>query len=223
MTFILVPSVALNRRAKNAGVELAPDAPIMVSRVRRSSSGKNRHRFPDQHHGGLDARRAEPVELPRIEPRLRRAEQRLERRIVLHEADHRAVALGGGIEIIGRGEPAGARHVAHDDGRMAGNVRADMAGNRPRQGVVAAGRAGGDDQRHRAAAVEIGDRIGRRRRQAKPCQPAGEQRKHGRLLRHRRRPMITPCNGCCMSSLPPRSRSPPPRRAPRSRSTRASG
>ena len=40
MTFILVPRVALNRRAKNAGVELAPDAPMMVSRVRKSSSEK---------------------------------------------------------------------------------------------------------------------------------------------------------------------------------------
>src|ERR1700692_3780600 len=134
MTFILVPSVALKRRAKNAGVALAPDAPLNVSRVRKSSSEKTGTVFPTS---------TIAVSTLGVPSQLNcRGSNRASG--VPNSRSH------GGVFVHG---PHVARHVAHDDGGRAGDRRPDVGGNRGGQSVVAAGRTGGDDQRHRAAAV----------------------------------------------------------------------
>ena len=72
--------------------------------------------------------------------RLLGAEQRLERRCCSAQANGRPSVRRDVVEVIGRRDAAGARHVAHHHGRIAGNVLADMAGDRARQRVVAAAR-----------------------------------------------------------------------------------
>src|SRR3954467_7977298 len=82
------------------------------------------------HHGGLGARRAQPVEPDGVVARLLGAEQRLEWRVVLNEPDHGAVLVGIVVEKIRGGHAAGTRHVAHDHRRIARDVPAQEAGHR---------------------------------------------------------------------------------------------
>ena len=110
----------------------------MVSFACRMASELSWHGVPQQHHGDFEAGRAEPVEPGRVVTRLPGAEQRLERHIVLHHRHHAAVLLGIVIDVVQRGDAARARHVAHDEDRIARLVLADEASDDARQGVVAA-------------------------------------------------------------------------------------
>ena len=74
------------------------------------------------------------------------------------------------IDVIGGDHRAGALHVAHDDGRIAGDVLAEMARHQPRIGVGAAAGIEARDEIDRLAAVEIGDVVGAgRQRTGRDC------------------------------------------------------
>ena len=120
----------------------------------------HRYRVPDEYHGGLRTRRAQPVELDGVVARFLGAEQRFERRVVLNEPNHAAVLVGVVVEKIGGGHSAGARHVADDENRMARHVPAHIARERARQRVVAAACARAHHDRHRPAFVKVGDGVG---------------------------------------------------------------
>ena len=68
--------------------------------------------------------------------------------------DDGAVLVGRAIEVAHGREAAGARHVLHDDVRLAGDVVADVAAERAGVEVVAAARREADDNRDRLAGVE---------------------------------------------------------------------
>ena len=70
------------------------------------------------------------------------AEQRVEQRVhdgaVLRRADEGAVLRRDVVDMRDRGVAAGARHVGHHHGGIAGNVFAHVAGDQPGVDVVAA-------------------------------------------------------------------------------------
>ena len=80
--------------------------------------------------------------------------------------DGQAVARRDLGDVAGRAQPAGARHVLHDEGRVAGHEPAEMAGKQPREGVEAAGRPGRDHDPDRLSAKEVLDRRLRHGRRA---------------------------------------------------------
>src|SRR5262249_4416575 len=108
-----------------------------------------RHRVPDEDHGSLRARRAEPIELDGVVACLLRAEQRLKRRVVLNEANYAAIPLGIVVEKIGGRDPASAWHVSDDKYRIAGQVPAYVPRDHARERVVAASGARAHHDRHR--------------------------------------------------------------------------
>ena len=94
----------------------------------------------------------------------------------IEDHHHRAILRRGEIEVANRGQAAGARHVLHDDGRISGNVIADVARNIARVTVVAAGRREADDDTEHLALVEVvGARARNCRRQCDQC------RRHDKL------------------------------------------
>jgi hypothetical protein len=102
---------------------------------------------------------ADPVELPAVELGVLVAEQRLDRGGAAGDREGGAVARHGVGHVVGEQEPAGARHVLHDEARAARNVASHVAGER--LGVEARAAAGGeaDQDRDLLAAVEVGDRV----------------------------------------------------------------
>ena len=68
--------------------------------------------------------------------------------------DDGAVLRRGGVEIAHRRHAGGARHVLHDDVRIAGDVAAVVPRQHARIDVVAAAGGIADDQRHGLAVVE---------------------------------------------------------------------
>jgi len=62
--------------------------------------------------------------------------------------------------VIGGKRAAGALHVLHHHGRVAGQVSTEMARDEPRIGVRAAADIESGDEAQRATAVEIGDIVG---------------------------------------------------------------
>jgi hypothetical protein len=81
------------------------------------------------------------------------------------------------VEVVDRAQTAGARHVLHDHFRIAGNDVPEMARQQPGIDVVAAARAGADDQIDLLAPVEVRDRV---------CVRRGDRKHSGN--RHRCRP-----------------------------------
>ena len=131
---------------------------MVVGRVFRSSSEFTGTLCQSKRHSRFDAGRAQPVELGGVEARFFHAEQWRQRRAVLNESDHAAVARGGAEQIIHGNQAAGAWHVLHHDRRIAGNMSADIAADRSGEGVVAAAGAAADDECNGFAFVELVDR-----------------------------------------------------------------
>ena len=73
----------------------------------------------------------------------------------MHHADDGAVLGRDAVEIVHRANAAGARHVLHDDVRLAGNVRAQIRRERVGIARIAAAGAGAHDERHLPAFVEL--------------------------------------------------------------------
>ena len=100
---------------------------------------------------------ADPAQLGRIVVGAGQAEQRRLDHAALHRGDGQAVARRDLGDVAGRAQAAGARHVLHDEGRIAGNEAAEVAGEQPREGVEAAGRPGRDHDPDGLAAEEVLD------------------------------------------------------------------
>ena len=81
---------------------------------------------------------------------------------LVQEPQRGPVFWGGIVEIVGRDDPIGARHVRGNDRRIAGNVPPDVAGKQPPVLVVTATRAESDDDGDGLAfevAVGLGFRV----------------------------------------------------------------
>ena len=99
-------------------------------------------------------RRADPGDLGEIEFDFRPADQLIEINRRQDGAEGETVRFGDVVEIIGRDDRRGARHVLHEDRRIARNVLAVVAGQDPRPQIVAATGGRTDDDPDRLALVE---------------------------------------------------------------------
>src|SRR4029453_2550393 len=77
----------------------------------------------------LDIGGADPAEAATVELRVGLAKERLDRRGAASDAEHGAGARHGVVEIVRKHEAAGARHVLHDEARIAGQEAAHVAGD----------------------------------------------------------------------------------------------
>ena len=103
-------------------------------------------------------RRAEPSELARIEPDIGiAAEEPKQWHVAGDQAEGGAILGREIVEIVGRDQAAGARHVLYDDGRIAGDIPADMARQQATKDVEAASRPIADHERNGFALVELFD------------------------------------------------------------------
>src|SRR5258707_14485911 len=100
----------------------------------------------------------------------------------------RAVPGGGIVDIIGRRETARARHVLHDDARSARDMLAEVARHQTRLSIVAAARAGADDERYLPAGVELRNRL----RRGSSCGEEHGSREQKRDTVHRRSNLSMP-------------------------------
>ena len=102
-------------------------------------------------HIGLDRRRAEPGEFGGVELRAGRAGQRPEHGVARDQRHGGAVLGRHVVDEIGGAIAAGAFQVLRVYGRIARQMRADMAGDHARPQVVAAAGAEADIHGHRLA------------------------------------------------------------------------
>ena len=101
---------------------------------------------PHVHDLRLAIGAAEPIELHRIEAHTGRLQQRRGRHAIEGSAHHRAVERAGVVERVGHGEAAGAGLILHDDGRLAWDMRGQVARQQPRIDVVARADADADHE-----------------------------------------------------------------------------
>ena len=115
-----------------------------------------------RHHravgGGHD--RADPAELAHVVAHRRHADQLVHHQGVRDHADIGAVLGRDGLQEIGHHDAAAADHVLRHDGRIAGQVRPEIAGDQARVAIVRAADVHADHEIDVPAPVEIGDRIG---------------------------------------------------------------
>ena len=140
-----------------------PVEPIVSSLVSRSSNVRDAGGVPGDADADLVVGAADPGELGGVVLRALVAEQRLERDAAAGGAERGAVARRGLVEPVGEPQPAGALHVLGHHRRVARDVLAQVAGEKPRIEVVAAARAVGDVEVDRLAPVEFGRASGRSR------------------------------------------------------------
>src|SRR5262245_21734089 len=126
----------------------------VVGRLVRRGVPRRRHR-----HFAVDT--SDPVETLEIEADRLRVPVLYQQHAPHHEGDDGAVPGRGIGDVIGRRETAGSRHVLHDDGRRARDMLTEVARHQTRLSVVAAARAGADDESDLPAGVEFGNRLRR--------------------------------------------------------------
>ena len=110
--------------------------------------------FGDADGGSVLGRDAEVFELAPVELNAGFAQDMLEDQSADEMADGEAVRLGDFVDVIGGDQTAGAGHVFDDEGRIAGNMLAQVARDGARVGVVAAAGGAADDDADRFAFVE---------------------------------------------------------------------
>jgi hypothetical protein len=110
---------------------------------------------PEEQDRGRIEEAADSEVSPRIVTDLRVAEELLVGERRGDDRERGAVLRRDVVEIVRRNDAAAARHVARNDGGIAGNVSAEMARNQARIGVVGAARADRDDDRDGLAAVKV--------------------------------------------------------------------
>ena len=160
------------RAAAIARQRSKPRAKQLVQRIRKGDAVAARRRQNDfarlgvveRLHAGVGAHRddgdflagrADPVELERIKAHALPADQRLNGHATCNKRQRGAV-LGRQIgDMVGRGERAGARHVADDHRRIAGNEARQMPRHEAGVGVVEAARLMTGIDRQRLAGIEI--------------------------------------------------------------------
>src|SRR5438128_12508706 len=93
---------------------------------------------PERGRADLGREAAEPVESRRREQGVLVAEKWIERYAALDQADDEPI-LGSDVEQpVGRLQAAAARHVLYQDGRLAGNMAAQIGGEGPGVEIIAA-------------------------------------------------------------------------------------
>ena len=142
-----------------SGSEPEPSPPTRERLLQHVRPGLDRRGVPDHEHADLARCRCRARGTSCASNALALADQRLHRHAAAEHADGRAVLGRDVVEVVRGLERARARHVLHHDGRIAGDVLADMAGENAGIGVVAAAGAVADDQVDGLAAVEVGDRV----------------------------------------------------------------
>src|SRR5262245_1322848 len=100
----------------------------------------------------------EPLEFGRFEAHALRL-QPLSKWDGVREQDLGAVLWSRTVEMVARDDAAGARHVLHDDGRVAGNVAGEMLADGTAVEVVAPARLRPHQDRNGLARVEFGDAL----------------------------------------------------------------
>src|SRR4029453_5163104 len=112
----------------------------------RVGEGFDRRRLPHEYDVDEGIEAPDPVELGGLEAHALGAELLVERGGRCTDADHGAV-LGRDVEnrIHGK-EAAGAGLVLRDNGGLSRDMLADMPGDEPSQGIVAAARRVADDE-----------------------------------------------------------------------------
>ena len=83
------------------------------------------------------------------------AKQLLQEESADEVADGQAVGLGDLVHIVGGNQKSRAGHVVDDEGRVAGDMFAHVAGDGAGVGVVAAAGGGADDDPDGLAAIKI--------------------------------------------------------------------
>ena len=125
---------------------------------------------------------ADPGELPGVVFGLRIAEERLQHGPAADDAERRAVPRRRIEEVHGRDQAAGARHVAHDNGGIAGKVLAEIAREQPRSRIVGAAGREADQNRDLLALVEV---VGVRPANGKPRRNSKGEMRAGIVARYR--------------------------------------
>ena len=107
------------------------------------------------------------------------AKQRIHGDAVGERRDGCAVAIRSVVERVGGGEPRRRGHVLRYDGRHAGQMLAEVAGEYARIGVVAAAGPARDQHGDRPALVECFHRLREGRRRQRKEGATGRRRKRG--------------------------------------------
>jgi hypothetical protein len=138
--------------------------------------------MPDIADREILADAADPIELAEIDPDPGGIEPGISDAAEIESIDDGPVLGRGRVEILHRFDAGSAGHVLHDDGRIARNVTADMAGEHPRIDVEPAARCKADHDRERLALVEI-----LRSRGSNACQSAEHEadRVNNAAINHR--------------------------------------
>src|SRR5262249_29619906 len=116
-------------------------------------------RLPGDADADLVVGAADPGELVGLELRALGAEQRIEGGAAAEGGDRRAVLRADIVDPVGKPQAAGAFHVLRDDGRVAGDVLAQMAGKHAGIEIVGAADAVADIELDVAALVELRGRL----------------------------------------------------------------
>jgi hypothetical protein len=110
---------------------------------------------PSVKHGAVAQQAADPIELGGIGVKPGRPEDLIEMNGLIRHSNDGAVFRRNIVEIVGRANAAGTRHVLRHDTWLAGEEPADMPGDQAAVGVVAAAWCGRDDDRQGLALEEL--------------------------------------------------------------------
>jgi hypothetical protein len=144
---------------------------------------------PDGHRVRDGIIGAEPLELGRFETNALGL-QLLGQRYGVREQDLGAILHPRPVDVVAGDHAAGARHVLHDDGRIAGNVAGEMLADGAAVEIVAAARIRPHQDRDGLALVEIGAALGRAGRGAECRRQRGVSAEaRGCVVEHGRPPM----------------------------------
>src|SRR6185503_8959374 len=104
--------------------------------------------------GRVLGRDAEVLELAPVELNTGFAQNMLEDQTADEMANDEAIRFGDFVDVVGGDQTAGAGHVFDDEGRIAGNMLAQVARDGARVGVVTAPGGAADDDADRFTFVE---------------------------------------------------------------------
>ena len=202
MTLNLVPSRLLNAfgASSEVGAGGGADDQFLLHRLLDRGHARGVPGDADMH---LAVEVADPAQLGRIVVGADEAEQRRLGHAALHRGDGEPVRRRDFGDIARRAQSAGARHVLHHEGRIAGYEPAEMTCKEPRKGVEAAGWSGCDHDPHRLPAEEVFRRRLRHGWRGQQRDDArGAKRKHQPPLVPAQAGTQNPCRWSCKPGFP---------------------